>query len=185
MSGLDWLLAERPNRPPTVVVTTGREHRPRWQWVSPLVIALLLGLPLVFGVLDFFTSWIQPVHRQIDQPFTIRHVTYRVEHVAASRDKVVLTMHAINVDPSQGCSGVDTFKLDDDGHSYVEHVKEILNGHTVFVPVSGCFNLVTSSDPTWKIDYHAPPGVMQLVIQAAGGFHRWGLDEYAVVSLKH
>jgi hypothetical protein len=179
-------LAERPNRPPTIVVKTGELPAPRWRWVPPVLIALLLGVPLAFGVFDFFTNLIEPVHRQIGQPFTVQHVTYRVESVVTAQDTVVVTMHATNVDPKQGCAGVDVFRLEDDGQSYVEHVETTLDGHKVVLPASGCFNLVTVPDPTWTITYHAPPGAtMSLVVQAIGGFHRWGLDEYAVVSLKH
>jgi hypothetical protein len=155
------------------------------------VIALLLVVPLVYGAFDFLTTMIEPVHRQLGQPFAIAGVSYRAEKVTDSRDKVVLTMGATNVDPSQGCAGVQFFKLDDNGRFYVEHAVITEVGPTgnliqVSIPVSGCFNLGTSSDPNWTITYnHAPPGATQLVVQAIGGFHRWGLDEYAVVALNH
>jgi hypothetical protein len=167
------------------VVKTGELPPPRWAWVPPVLITFLLVTPLVFGVFEFLTNVIEPVHRQIGQPFTIHHVSYLVENVVATQGKVVVTMHATGVRPRQGCAGVQAFKLDDDGHSYVEHAKAIVDGKKVSIPVSGCLNPLTISDPTWMITYNAPPGVMHLVVQAAGGFHHWGLDEYAVVSLKH
>ena len=188
MSG--GLLAERPNRPPPIVVKTGKLPPPRWGWVPPVLIILLLVAPLLYGVFDFLTTMMEPLHRQLGQTFTVEHVTYRVEHVADSRDKVVLTMHATNVDRSQGCAGVQFFKLDDGGHSYVEHALITEVGPSgnliqVSIPVSGCFNRIKTTHPTWKITYnHAPPGATQLVVQAIGGFHEWGLDEYAVESLK-
>jgi hypothetical protein len=116
---LSWdLLAERPNHPPTVVVTTGREHRLRWQWVAPVVVAFLLLAPAVFVTSYFFANRIEPVHRELGRSFVVAGITYRVTRVRTRNKEVAVTILATSPAQLDSCTGVAGFELDNAGQTY-------------------------------------------------------------------
>lgn len=120
-------LDERPNHPPTVVVTTGVLPAPRWRLVAPVVITGLLLAPIVFAVTFLFANRIEPVHRQLGQSFAIAGVTYRVLRVRTKNSEVAVTMTATSPTQLDSCTGIAGFELDDAGQTYHE-------------PMGGCFS---------------------------------------------
>jgi hypothetical protein len=198
---VSWgFLDERPNRPPTVVITTGELSAPGWRWVAPVVITGLVLAPIVFAAAYFFVNRIEPAHRALGQPFTIAGITYRAVGVKVVNNALAVTITANSATQLEDCAGIAGFELDDAGQTY-------------HAPLGGCFPLIPDNpdqrwidglySPTydrrdlwwfpslgiehrrWTVRYKRAPQFSDatLVVRATGGVHQFGNDRYAVIHL--